>query len=360
MGQVQTMKQKTHLDWIDFTRCIAICTVILIHVAQDTYSFGLDVLPTASLHTQLFEVCVFTVGRLGVPLFIFISGFLLLDRGYDREHALKFWKKNLLGLFITTEIWIVIYNIFLSWFNGIPFDGITLFQNLIFVKAVGFTHNPAWYMPMILGMYLFVPFVANALQKLDWKLYVFPMLIAFGYQFVMPVINIVRISMGASEDLVQLPGLEFGGGIYGFMLIMGFIKKKGIFDKIPDIIIYMSGIISFVIIVGIQIFCYEHYVVYQVWYNCAFILITSFCIFEVISRWKRIPLRRVMRNLAKHSFGIYLIHKPILMLFWKYVYIEKSSVRIAIISILLLLISWGCVWGISKIPKIGKILFFIR
>lgn len=46
-GKMTQQNEKKHLDWIDWVRCLAICTVILIHVLQDTYSYELDVLPYA-------------------------------------------------------------------------------------------------------------------------------------------------------------------------------------------------------------------------------------------------------------------------------------------------------------------------
>lgn len=352
-------EENKHLDWIDLIRGVAICTVILIHVLQDTYSYELDVLPYASTGRQIYELGLFSLGRLGVPLFVLISGFLLLDRHYDEEKTRRFWMKNAFGIFLSSEIWIVIYNLFLALGGAEEFSFATMVQNLLFVKEVAFSHNPVWYLPMILGLYLFIPFVANALRSVRTRLLLFPFSIVSAYLFVLPVINVIRESLGA-EALPRLPGLEFGGGTYGTMLILGYIKKKGVFSRISTALLYVTGIVSFAILIGIEIFCYEHNVAYQVWYNCIFILITSVCVFEIVSRWKRIPLKRIVRSLATCSFGVYLIHKPILIVIQHTVLIEKSSIQLLVTSVLTLLISWLCVWVLNKIPKVGRILFFIK
>ena len=88
--------------------------------------------------------------------------------------------------------------------------------------------------------------------------------------------------------------------------------------------------------------------------------ITAICIFEIISRWNQIPCKKIVRSLATCSFGIYLIHKPILMVIQRYVVIERNSVQLVVTCILTLVISWGAVWLLNKVPKLGRILFFIR
>ncbi len=359
MGYENKNSKKKHLDWIDLIRCFAICTVILIHVLQDTYSYELDELPYVGTGRQFMELGLFSLGRLGVPLFVLVSGFLLLDREYNAAKTKTFWKRNVFGIFLASEIWIVIYNLFLAWYSGEKVVGWKMFQNMIFLREVEFTHNPVWYLPMILGLYIFIPYVANALRSVNIKLLLFPLSIVLAYLYVLPVVNVVREAM-ALEPLTRLPGLEFGGGTYGVLLIVGYLKKKGVFDKIATILLYAIGIASFGVLIWIEIFCYEHKVAYQVWYNCIFLLITSTCIFEIMSRWKRIPFKRLVRSLATCSFGIYLIHKPILMMIQRYVVIDRSSVELAVTCALTLGISWGAVWLLNKIPKVGRILFFIR
>lgn len=55
----------------------------------------------------------FTIGRLGVPLFLFLSGFLLLQKQInDEKDIFTFYKKNLISLVIANSIWVIIYNIF--------------------------------------------------------------------------------------------------------------------------------------------------------------------------------------------------------------------------------------------------------
>lgn len=97
-------KNHQRIQWIDMVRGIAILCVILCHVTENIYQLNVDSISLLDFPSKIFVFSAFTCGRLGVPLFLFISGYLLLDRHYGMEGCCKFWKKNLLSLLITVEI----------------------------------------------------------------------------------------------------------------------------------------------------------------------------------------------------------------------------------------------------------------
>mgnify|MGYP000697734088 CR=1 FL=1 len=53
---------------------------------------------------QIAASCAIGLSTLGVPLFLMISGYLLLDRDYTKERTLTFFKRNLLPLVVSYEI----------------------------------------------------------------------------------------------------------------------------------------------------------------------------------------------------------------------------------------------------------------
>lgn len=102
-----------------------------------------------------------------MPLFLAISGYLLLDRDYSSaDKIFKFYKHNLLPIVITTEIWNVIYDAIIFIDNG-KFDFEVLIRDLLFFKTNQMGNM--WYMPMIIGVYIALPFVANAIKTLKQK-----------------------------------------------------------------------------------------------------------------------------------------------------------------------------------------------
>lgn len=68
-------------------------------------------------------------------------------------------------------------NIFLGWFKQAPFNWGMYMRNAFFVENVGMTH--AWYMPVILGMYIFLPYVSRALHSISNKALIVIMAIMF-------------------------------------------------------------------------------------------------------------------------------------------------------------------------------------
>ena len=61
------------------------------------------------LVSTLFKTVVYVFSRIGVPLFLMISGALLFNKEINNaEDIKKFYKHNLLSLLITSEIWMFI------------------------------------------------------------------------------------------------------------------------------------------------------------------------------------------------------------------------------------------------------------
>lgn len=67
---------------LDILRTIAILDVLLVHCTESVYPMNNPTLLSYSILSQFLAISLFTLGRLGVPIFFFISGYLLLDKDY--------------------------------------------------------------------------------------------------------------------------------------------------------------------------------------------------------------------------------------------------------------------------------------
>lgn len=84
-----------------------------------------------------------------------LTGALVLNRTFtDNDSIKKYYKENVGGILITTEFWYLIMFLYLSWDSGQSLDGILL--NALFVNQRSF--GSMWYMPMILCVYIILPF----------------------------------------------------------------------------------------------------------------------------------------------------------------------------------------------------------
>lgn len=155
-----------------------------------------------------------------------LTGYLLLDREYDLHSTKMFYKKNLLPLVITWEIWVLFYNIFLCFYRHTEFGIKSFLKELLFLKKVDLPHT--WYVPMIVGMYLFIPFVSMVLKKIDWKIIVFLLAIVFVCFFVVPSANLLKLAQQAStpHQYISQLNLYYSGGTYGLYFVCGYCLKK--------------------------------------------------------------------------------------------------------------------------------------
>lgn len=353
------MCKKLRIQWLDAARGGAILCVILCHSTENVYPLNVEFISSVSVFSKIFVFSAFTCGRIGVPLFLYISGYLLLDRNYGRNGCSLFWKRNLLNLLITVEIWIVVYNIFLCLFRGEKFYVTTLIKNMLFLKSVGLNHM--WYMPMIIGLYVFLPFAADFLQNTELRVLGFPLGISYIYLFCVPVLNVL-CQMYGYQQVGNLLDLSYGGGVYGFYLLCGYLAKKGVFKRISAGSLLVCGTLFFVGTVVVQIFAFDRQCAYAVWYNNGLLFICTLSFFELFSRFPiKEQMFRIVGDLSKCSFGIYLIHNPVLIIL-RETMIFKCTMPMQVICLFIgtTTISWLLVSIFGRIPRVGKFIFYMR
>lgn len=300
----------------------------------------------------------FTIGRIGVPIFLMISGYLLLSREWNQDNCIKFWKKNWLRLFICTEIWWVIYDVVIFFMGVKKITLLDFFENLLFVKIVEFPH--VWYMNMILGLYILIPFVGVALNKFSVKILKFPILFYLFYETIVPLLAAIVKALGLQPIGSQiLPG--FSGEVFGLYLIMGFLIYNKVFDKIENKWLIFISVFSIIGAVALQIwslYCEQNY---QIWYDNGLLLFASVPVMIIMSRITEYPkgIDAVCRSVAKHSFGIYLLHKLVLVVVHNFISIDvfPRSLCMVLQFTSVFLLTWILVALISRIPKVGPFIF---
>lgn len=321
---------------LDFIRSIAIICVVLTHSTETAYS-GIDVsIATGLSKLHLFcAITLHTIGRLGVPLFFFLTGYLLLDRNYEsKEKRLHFYKSNLLPLIITSEIWGVIYYAYCVLFLHMPFSFDKLLKEVLMIDK--FEGAQFWYIPQIVGIYLFLPAISIALKHLDEKYLYSVSCIVFCYLFVPPVINAVH-AVTNGEMINPALNFSFAGGIYGFLVILGYFSKREMFQKIRIWQLFILFALAMSIQLGIECWSYQHDVKFLAWYDDAPLIIASFSLFEAFRRMKNLPFKKGSLWLSKSAFGIYLIHYLFNMYFHAYVHIDHFWLA----NIILFMMSFG-------------------
>lgn len=254
-------------------------------------------------------------------MFLFLTGYLLLSRSYDSEKIEKFYKHNFVSLLVVWEVWILIYNLFLSWFLKEPFDLMLYLRRALFLEHAGLPHS--WYIPMILGMYLFLPYVSNMLSCMSKKMLLVFILVLYGYLYLIPGLNLLDLAFHVSDGYrisCQLD-LSYGGNVYGMYLLMGYSVaryekniKEILEQKSVRIVLHFTWVALYLATVFSQIWLYSREIAYNVWYDFLFLPVISIILFLVLLNRKYkgyvIPM---VTQISGCSFGIYLIHELIIL-----------------------------------------------
>lgn len=345
---------KNRIEWIDLVRALAILTVLYIHATDGIYIISSDLIPYWTPFSRVFQFISLFIGRIGVPFFLMITGYLLLDRTYDDERVRKFWNKSCKGLVIVTIIWSLIYAVSIQL---VAYSSIQV--NTIEAGNLFFSHM--WYMPMIIGMYLSMPFVSNALKNFDPRTINQATIVFSCLAFLLPFISIVCEMQGLQNVNIQYC-LGFSGGVYGIYIILGWLVKKGLFKKYSSNKLRLLAIVSFIICVIFQWHAFSINYDFSLWYEFPFILTGSFALFELCSRREKVRGFRGVEFLAKYSFAVFLIHNLFrIILLPMVVYLPYTEpVKAIILWILLIITSYAAAVIIYRIPKFGKFILYMR
>ena len=350
---------KDRLFWVDCVRAIAILSVIICHSVEGVYHLNLEFMTALSFRSRVFGFSTFVFGRLGVPFFLMMTGYLLLDRKYDDEKVIKFWKMNWGHLLICTEIWIVLYEIQSLALYGMPFSAGETIQRMLFLR--GSRGIQMWYMPMILGMYLLIPIMSRGLSFIRPTFLCFPIFVYSVAIYGVSFINTIRGLLG-KEYLSQLFGFGFSGGCYGLYLLMGYAISKGMLKKCKVGYVALIAGGAFIGAVVLQMVSYSHNYLYNVWYDDMFLFLCSIATFELFSRMRIKRESRVISMISSYSFPVYLVHGVLHYSISTYICNLECilPVKVIIFAFISYILSLVIALLISRIPRVGKYILYLK
>ncbi len=353
------------IDGLDILRSLAAFYVVLNHSIEPPYHLNLEYVSSMPFRAKIFCFAGFTLGRSGVPIFLLLSGYLLVSREYDAQKTLQFYKNNLLSLLLTWEIWILIYNLFLMWFNKKPFDIGTYIRNVFFLQKVDLNHT--WYIPMIIGMYIFLPYAANILHTVSTEILLIFMIIVYGYLYIVSSINLFLLANSLPQLISQLD-LSYSGNVYGFYLLLGYCIRRWEIEinkllKRPVVVLGIVGVLvcNYLLTIYTQITLYDKQYAYNVWYNYFSMPLIGIAWFLLLKNVQLKIGKSIITQTSMCSFGIYLLHRPVQMIIIRWIEkIGDKSIEMIVNVVGTYLLTFCIVWIICRVPHCGKIFFMYK
>ncbi|HVV55859.1 MAG TPA: acyltransferase family protein, partial [Mucilaginibacter sp.] len=170
------------IEWINNLRVIALFAVIVLHTASPL----LMDLQKASVSDWLAGDVYNALSRFAVPVFVMITGALLLHREYELG---DFLKKRLTRIIWPFLFWSLVYVAY-SWYNeDIIFTANAWADTKIVLHQLKYgAYYHLWYVYMLIGLYLIIPvisrFVRNSAEKeIRYFLIVWFIVIAFSQPY---------------------------------------------------------------------------------------------------------------------------------------------------------------------------------
>lgn len=325
--------ERQHLAWVDVLRIFACMLVIMTHVVTDFTPSG------ESASGALLVLYDFV--RPGVPLFVMISGVVLMPDVNRPKALIPFYKKRIGRLAWPLIFWSIIlpYLFFIifgimagtsvsemfAWPN-VKKSGILLTPFSWIIACNGYTFV-YWYLYMLLGLYLVLPIVNAWLHQASKKdlqvilaLWIFTLFIPY-IEVMAPHMKIGitdgKLIFGAAKWNI-FGTFYYISGYMGYYLLAHYLMKYPIKwnlkNKFLTVLTYAVGL-SLTIWLNIWLVDGEKfgYVITLV-NNCGiFVFLMSVSLFILIQNWK-LKDRKWLRWTADKTFGIYLTHLPVVVI----------------------------------------------
>ena len=315
---------------LDLARTIAVMLIVLTHVVEASIDPKAIIDREFSLY-KLISFSFFTISRLGVPLFLFISGQLILNKNFHSDKSiLQFYLHNLLRIIVDAWCWIFVYHIFLTVCLGQDLGVINLLKSLFFLEEQPLMVH-MWYIPMIIGYYLIMPFLAIIAKKFSAKILLIPFI-----SFLVAVMVIPTIMGNITETYNSLLFVT-----YVIYFLLGFWSSQGKFNKIPTWLCVFASLLLLILAIIYQLFLAPS----CIWYDHPFIVFSAFFLFLLIKRTNvkdKTIFAKAIRTTSKISFQIYFLHMILILsadLLLSRI-ISNMYIKCAVLGVIVFVLSW--------------------
>ena len=240
-----------------------------------------------------------TLGILGVPLFVMATGTLVLSKRFvSRKDVGRFYKKNILSLYVTGAVWSVLYQVFAT--------PDTTWTDILL--SIFFVRKPAphlWYMRMILLYYLFIPFLSYLFL---YKRGITATLLFFSLS--------VFLASGV-KMLVLCSSCPTSPG-WSMMSYLTYLYVGFWVSSLDRPLRKSLCLLSFLLSIGLLVFIRHCGLCSFLWYDNPLVLSASIGLYLLLYGTKvhRVNTRagKWFKKLSAMTFGVYLSHYAILLL----------------------------------------------
>lgn len=316
--------------YIDAIRAIAIVFVLLCHVSNEYPLVNTNLMATIPFLTH-------DIGVFGVPLFFMISGALLLGRNYPT--ITDFLKKRFLRIVYPFIFWMIIFTVlYFAIMNN----------NIAYLTDILFGQRFTWFIYALIGIYLFIPIINAFINKYGIK--------GAEYFLILWAVTLVFSTINFSYDWINL---QLFSRYVGYVILGYYLSNKDF--RLKDRTVMIIGLLMAVVFLGVNfyitivqgkaLFYLEIPVVLE---SAGLYLAIRYSNFINNVSYSQ-KLGKITFSISKYSYGMYFSHVIIIgILFKLFNFTAYTPLLIPIILVIVVILSWGVNFILSKIPFLAK------
>lgn len=305
----QTDIKKDDILWVADLRVLATIMVIALHVAAIPVLEYKQLLADGQIYKWHIGNIFNSISRFSVPVFVMLSGALLIPQEIGLFIFLKRRLKRIIFPFVFWSSVYTLLNLYLKMSHQVSID----FSIVLSTYGTDLLEGASvhlWYVYMIMALYLFIPIIAAWLRKAtDTELFFF--LMVWSLSVLVNQFNVFSLN----------PYLDptYFGGYIGYLVLGYFLSERvrsTTFNLAIAIVCFFVGFLITVFGTSLSSklsgdFCPN-------WYEflSANVAIMSGGIFLIVKQLRvKFPGFKTIRAIVtKHGFGIYLVHVLVLHL----------------------------------------------
>ncbi len=347
----KTENGNERLIYLDCLRILATFGVMLLHVSAQNWA----VAEVNTLEWNVFNFFDSSV-RWAVPVFVMISGALFLAGNRSIE---QIYKRNVLRLITAWSFWSAAY----AWI-GLVTVPMSL-KDAVLQMMSG--HYHMWFLFMIIGLYMIVPFLQKIVGSLELTRYF--LILSLMFTFLLPQL-VMLFSFTLERGGAVVSGIlnnfyfHFAVGFVGYFVCGYYLNNIEIKGR-KEGLVYLLGICGLIMTAGFtRVISIRQQAANELFYGyfTVNVLLESIAVFVLAKnhfKWcmnKRIEA--CIRKFSKYSFGAYLVHAMVLEQLHHFFGIHTLSfhpiVSVIVIVSIVCVISFGISGMLNSIPVLKK------
>lgn len=293
-----------------------------------------------------------SIARMSVPLFVMISGYLLLPM---KGTTSDYFKKRFTRVLYPFVIWCILYAFYFVIYRGDTFGQAIV--NIFHIPVnYGVEIGHLWYVYMLIGLYIVIPVISPWLSACPKK-EIQGFLALWGLTTLLPYIHLIYPEVLGECYWNPTPAFYYFNGFIGYLLLGYYIKKYGPLSMPYAITVSIIGYV-----ITASVFCLRIDMTAAVpelelsWgfctVNVAMLAYGVFSIFMNISACGESRFGNLVQNVSINSYGIYLAHIMVLNIFYRVLspIFDTTLISVPLISICTFVCVYIIVRILSKTP----------